>query len=226
MCHKEVPPLTSEQERMEAFYRSFANKRGTVIDWARDEEGGYLGAHAGDAWAAWQCAAQSSSTKQMIETAVQPSQQSEIEAAAVRIASRIAKLGNQTGPEIGPAAVLVAQDDWVAISGDEVAETAKPLPVFTEAAFGLSNSLGSVAGASLLSPTPMQVAANTFSFAQAMRLVVKHQLDIEWLDNGMCTVTSRACGHGRARFSLPAAVREAVTAMELSRAQSKESETG
>ena len=54
MSHKDAPPLTPEQERMEAFYRSRLAPRGTTVGWGRGKDGSYLTEFARDAWAAWQ----------------------------------------------------------------------------------------------------------------------------------------------------------------------------
>ncbi len=53
MSHKDAPPLTPEQARMEAFYNARLNPRGVTVGWGRDKDGNYLAEYARDAWAAW-----------------------------------------------------------------------------------------------------------------------------------------------------------------------------
>jgi hypothetical protein len=53
MSHKDAPPLTDEQARMEAFYRARLARRGVTVGWGRAKDGSYLSEYARDAWAAW-----------------------------------------------------------------------------------------------------------------------------------------------------------------------------
>jgi hypothetical protein len=54
VSHKDAPPLTSEQARMEQFYRE---REGTgFCGFGRDKDGRYQSAYAQTAWAAWQYA--------------------------------------------------------------------------------------------------------------------------------------------------------------------------
>lgn len=54
MTHKNAPPRTPEQERMEAFWHARLAQRGTTCGFSRDERGEYHAEFARDAWAAWQ----------------------------------------------------------------------------------------------------------------------------------------------------------------------------
>lgn len=54
MSHKDAPPLTAEQERMETFYR--ANMPKGAVGWGRAKDGSYLAEFARLAWKAWQAA--------------------------------------------------------------------------------------------------------------------------------------------------------------------------
>ena len=56
MSHKDAPQLTSEQERMEAFYCARLAAQSITCGWGRDKQGNYFAAYARDAWAAWQSA--------------------------------------------------------------------------------------------------------------------------------------------------------------------------
>ncbi len=53
MTHKNAPPLTPEQARMEAWWRARLAPRGQTCGWSRDERGEYHAEFARDAWAAW-----------------------------------------------------------------------------------------------------------------------------------------------------------------------------
>jgi hypothetical protein len=56
MSHKDAPPPSPEQERMEAFYKRLLSAQGTTCGFGRDKHGNYLSIYARDAWAAWQAA--------------------------------------------------------------------------------------------------------------------------------------------------------------------------
>ena len=56
MSHKDAPPLTPDQECMEAWYQARLTAQGATCGWGRDKHGNYLAMYARDAWAAWQAA--------------------------------------------------------------------------------------------------------------------------------------------------------------------------
>jgi hypothetical protein len=54
VSHKDAPPLTDEQARMEAWYRTQLATRAAAVGFGRDRDGNYFADYARDAWAAWQ----------------------------------------------------------------------------------------------------------------------------------------------------------------------------
>lgn len=56
MSHRDAPPLSPEQVRMESFYRARFAAQGVTVGWGRAKDGSYLASYARDAWAAWQAA--------------------------------------------------------------------------------------------------------------------------------------------------------------------------
>lgn len=56
MTHKDAPPISPEQERMETFYRNSLSKLGQTCGWSRDKIGVYHAEFARIAWAAWNAA--------------------------------------------------------------------------------------------------------------------------------------------------------------------------
>jgi hypothetical protein len=57
MTHREAPPASPEQFRMEKFYSGMLSSRGITVGWSRDKSGNYHSEYARNAWAAW-CEAQ------------------------------------------------------------------------------------------------------------------------------------------------------------------------
>lgn len=98
MSHKDSPPLSDEQTRMEAFYTERQASRGVAVGWGRDKAGHYLSEFARDAWAAWQAAGIGSA-------ALVIAQREEIEALASRQVEWLCESCNTVFPErpgIGP----------------------------------------------------------------------------------------------------------------------------
>lgn len=53
MSHKDAPPITPEQERMEAWWHARLTTRAAKCGFGRDKYGNYQAEFARDAYAAW-----------------------------------------------------------------------------------------------------------------------------------------------------------------------------